>query len=264
MRVSPIGFAFDQEDIVLAEAARSAETTHHHPEGIKGAGVIVLAIFLARTTKDKDRVRAEISRRFGYDLSRTLDQIRPSHTFDLSCTGTVPVAILSRPVLPVAVRSGAKHLLDAFRKVDLALRADQGQRGVPRHPLRLDQIAGNDGRRARAPRMTVDQDPLARRHDVGDEPHRLPNAAGIVAGSVDQWDAEHLHVLPTLVAAALLQAQDRVDPSRQRRGVPVVADRDLIGDSVHVGCPFIRPKSLFENRAARRVEGSTGGRSGTG
>ena len=95
MRVSPIGFAFDSVDEVLREAALSAEFTHNHPEGIKGAQATALAVFLARTERDKDLVRAEISSRIGYDLNRTIDEIRPGYGFDESCQRTVPEAIVA-------------------------------------------------------------------------------------------------------------------------------------------------------------------------
>ncbi|HDP24475.1 MAG TPA: ADP-ribosylglycohydrolase family protein [Deltaproteobacteria bacterium] len=95
MRVSPVGFAFDREEEVLREAARSAEITHNHPEGIKGAQATALAILLARTFRDRDRIRDEISGRFGYDLTRTVDDIRPTYSFDVSCQGTVPEAIIA-------------------------------------------------------------------------------------------------------------------------------------------------------------------------
>jgi ADP-ribosylglycohydrolase len=57
MRVSPVGFALDPVDEVLAEAARSAAVTHNHPEGIKGAQATALAVFLARTGADKEDIR---------------------------------------------------------------------------------------------------------------------------------------------------------------------------------------------------------------
>ena len=92
MRVSPVGFAFDTVDTVLHEAGRTAEVSHNHAEGIKGAQATALAIFLARTTHDKALIRAEITERFGYDLQRSVDDIRPSYSFDISCQGTVPEA----------------------------------------------------------------------------------------------------------------------------------------------------------------------------
>jgi ADP-ribosylglycohydrolase len=95
MRVSPVGYAFDTIDDVLREAARSAEFTHNHREGIKGAQATALAVFLARSGKDKSQVRAEIGERFGYDLTLTVDEIRPTYDFDVSCQGTVPAALIA-------------------------------------------------------------------------------------------------------------------------------------------------------------------------
>ncbi|MBE0534584.1 MAG: ADP-ribosylglycohydrolase family protein [Phycisphaerae bacterium] len=95
MRVSPVGFAFDSVDAVLAEAQRTAEVTHNHPEGIKGAQATALAVYLARTGRSKEEIRKAIAARFGYDLNRRLDDIRPHYQFDESCQGTVPEAIIA-------------------------------------------------------------------------------------------------------------------------------------------------------------------------
>lgn len=95
MRVSPVGWAFDSVDTVLHEAARSAEISHNHPEGIKGAQAAALAVFLARTTRDKALIKKEVATRFNYDLNRTIDDIRPAYTFDISCQGTVPEAVIA-------------------------------------------------------------------------------------------------------------------------------------------------------------------------
>jgi ADP-ribosylglycohydrolase len=95
MRVSPVGFAFMNEDEVLRHARLSAEITHSHPEGIKGAQATALAVFLARTKRDKSLVRAKVEKLFGYDLHRGLDDIRPSYSFDVSCMGTVPEALIA-------------------------------------------------------------------------------------------------------------------------------------------------------------------------
>ena len=95
MRVSPVGFAFDTEAEVLHQAERSAAVTHNHPEGIKGAQATALAIFLARQGADKETMRAEIAGRFGYDLDRTVDAIRPTYRFDVSCQGSVPESIVA-------------------------------------------------------------------------------------------------------------------------------------------------------------------------
>lgn len=95
MRASPVGFAFDTVEDVLKEAERSAAISHNHPEGIKGAQATALAVFLARTTHDKERIREEVTNRFVYDLSRTVDDIRPDYSFDGTCQGTVPEAIVA-------------------------------------------------------------------------------------------------------------------------------------------------------------------------
>ena len=109
MRVSPVGFAFDSAGDVLAEAEKSAAVTHNHPEGIKGAQATALAIFMARTGETGENIREEITRRFDYDLSRTLDEIRPEYFFDVSCHGTVPesvTAFLESENYEDAVRKG--------------------------------------------------------------------------------------------------------------------------------------------------------------
>lgn len=95
MRVSPVGWAFDTADAVLHEAARTAEISHNHPEGIKGAQAVALAVFLARTMRDKALIKREVVFRFEYDLDRTVESIRPSYGFDVSCQGTVPEAIIA-------------------------------------------------------------------------------------------------------------------------------------------------------------------------
>lgn len=95
MRVSPVGFACKTVDSVLTEARRSAVVTHNHPEGIKGAEATALAIFMARSGSTRSDIKAEITQRFGYDLERSLDEIRPTYSFDVSCQGTVPEAIIA-------------------------------------------------------------------------------------------------------------------------------------------------------------------------
>jgi ADP-ribosylglycohydrolase len=95
MRVSPVGWAFASIDETLAAAAASAAVTHNHPEGIKGAQATALAVFLARTVRDKERIRSEIATRFDYDLARTLDEIRPTYHFDETCQRTVPEAVVA-------------------------------------------------------------------------------------------------------------------------------------------------------------------------
>ena len=95
MRVSPVGFAFNSIKEVLGEARKTAEVSHNHPEGIKGAQATALAIFLARTRHGKKSIKEEITQRFGYELDQTLDEIRPEYSFDVTCQGSVPQSIIS-------------------------------------------------------------------------------------------------------------------------------------------------------------------------
>jgi len=95
MRVSAVGLAFDNRDSVLAEAERSADCTHNHPEGVKGAQATALAIFLARNGADKETIRRDVSETFGYDLDRTVDGIRPGYGFEESCQDSVPESIVA-------------------------------------------------------------------------------------------------------------------------------------------------------------------------
>ncbi len=95
MRVSPVGFAFDSLDEVMVQAKRTAEVTHDHAEGIRGAQATAVAIFLARTGNDKAAIRQHIEELFGYDLSISLDAIRPTYKFDVSCLGSVPQSLVA-------------------------------------------------------------------------------------------------------------------------------------------------------------------------
>jgi ADP-ribosylglycohydrolase len=93
MRVSPVAFAFETLEEVLAEAKRSAEVTHNHAEGIRGAQATAATAFLARQGESKAKIRRTIGEMFGYDLSRSTSDIRATYTFNESCQGTVPEAI---------------------------------------------------------------------------------------------------------------------------------------------------------------------------
>lgn len=93
MRVSPVAWMFDTLSEVEQYAEVSAALTHNHPEGIKGAQATAAAIFLARKGKSKNEIKAYIESKYGYDLSRTLDEIRTNYRFNESCQETVPEAI---------------------------------------------------------------------------------------------------------------------------------------------------------------------------
>ncbi len=95
MRVSPVGFMFDTLEETLRVAKISAEVTHNHPEGIKGAQATAAAIFLARTVKSKDEIRDYIEQTFGYNLHTTYEAIKPMYHFEASCQKTVPQSIIA-------------------------------------------------------------------------------------------------------------------------------------------------------------------------
>lgn len=95
MRVSAVGFAFDTLEETLRVAQISAEVTHNHPEGIKGAQATAAAIFLARTGKSKTEISDYIEKEFGYNLHRSYESIKEYYHFESSCQETVPQAIIA-------------------------------------------------------------------------------------------------------------------------------------------------------------------------
>lgn len=95
MRISPAGWAFDTLEKVLLEAEEFTAVTHNHPEGIKGGQATAAAIFLARNGATKDEIRRYVTESFGYDLSMTCDDIRPTYKYDVTCQGTVPQALVA-------------------------------------------------------------------------------------------------------------------------------------------------------------------------
>lgn len=95
MRVCPVGWAFESLEETLVAARKSAEMTHNHPEGIKGAQATATCVFLARTGKSKQEIKKYVEETFGYNLNRTCGEIRPKYDFDVTCQGTVPEAIIA-------------------------------------------------------------------------------------------------------------------------------------------------------------------------
>ena len=94
MRVSPCGLMADSLESALELAKISAEVTHDHPEGIKGAQATAAAIYLAKTRHSKEEIREYIHENF-YPMDRTLEEIRPGYSFDGSCQGSVPESIIA-------------------------------------------------------------------------------------------------------------------------------------------------------------------------
>lgn len=95
MRVSSAGWMYTSLHDVEQYAEISASVTHNHPEGIKGAKSVAGAIFMARTGSRKEDIRNYITSQYGYDLSRTTDEIRPTYEFYETCQDSVPEAIIA-------------------------------------------------------------------------------------------------------------------------------------------------------------------------
>ncbi len=94
MRVSPAAFLNrDDLDAALSASDKVTEITHNHPEGMKGARATTHAIWLAFQGENPDTIRQVISNEYGYDLSQSVDEIRPDYSFDVTCQGTMPQAI---------------------------------------------------------------------------------------------------------------------------------------------------------------------------
>ena len=95
MRVSSVGWLYDSLARTREVAWWTAEVTHNHPEGVKGAETVASAIYLGRMGHSKEEIKDYIRQEFGYDLTRTLDEIRPTYSMDATCPGSVPEAIIS-------------------------------------------------------------------------------------------------------------------------------------------------------------------------
>ena len=135
MRVSSVAWLYDNPEAVRRMARLSAEVTHDHPEGIKGAEATASAIFLARTGHGKAEIKAYIEKQFGYALSRTCDTIRPGYRHVESCQETVPEAITAflegdsfEDVIRTAVSLGG----DCDTLTCIAGSIAEGYYGVPR------------------------------------------------------------------------------------------------------------------------------------
>ena len=93
MRCSSVGWLFEDEGSVLEEAKKSAEVTHNHPEGIKGAQAVGLGVMLCRQGSTKLEIQEKLEDLFDYDLSQTMEQVKFNYSFDVTCQGSVPQAI---------------------------------------------------------------------------------------------------------------------------------------------------------------------------
>ena len=93
MRVAPAGFLATSLEEAQAFSVKVTEVTHNHPEGIRGAAATASAVYMARTGSSADQIRDYVTDMFGYDLSRTVDEIRPDYVFNETCQRSVPEAL---------------------------------------------------------------------------------------------------------------------------------------------------------------------------
>lgn len=93
MRVAPAGLVATSLDEAQALSVKVTEVTHNHPEGMRGAAATASAVFLARTGSSRDEIRAYVTEVYGYDLTRSVDEIRPGYVFNETCQRTVPEAL---------------------------------------------------------------------------------------------------------------------------------------------------------------------------
>lgn len=135
MRVSAVGWLFDSLEKTREVARWTAEVTHNHPEGIKGAEATAAIIYIARNKNDKKYIKDYVVREFGYDLSRTCDEIRPTYHHVESCQETVPEAITAflegndfTDVVRTAVSLGG----DCDTLTDIAAAMAEAYYGIPK------------------------------------------------------------------------------------------------------------------------------------
>lgn len=95
MRVSPIGYAFSTLDKTLEEAKKSAEVTHNHPDGVKGAQAVAGSVFLARQGEGKVSIKRFIEEEIGYDCSFDLEELHRNYRFEIKCSESVPQAVFA-------------------------------------------------------------------------------------------------------------------------------------------------------------------------
>ena len=136
MRVSPVALLHARRPLeeALAASDRVTAITHDHPEGIKGARAVTDAIWLALRGEGPDTVRREITTRYGYDLEQSVEDIRPTHRFDVSCQGTVPTALtcaLESESLEDAVRNAVSLGGDADTLAAIAGAIGEAVHGLP-------------------------------------------------------------------------------------------------------------------------------------
>ena len=171
MRVSPCAWWAMSEEEALVLAARSAAPTHDHPEGVKGARAVALAIWLGRGSRgsasDRVEIRERLARDFGYDLGRSVDGVRPGYRFDVTCQGSVPEALicaLEAENFEDAIRNAISIGGDSDTIAAIAGSVAEALWGIPGH-IREETMSRLDGRLAEVVRTFGEA--AAQRQDEG-------------------------------------------------------------------------------------------------
>ena len=147
MRVSPVAWAFDDMETVRKAARAVTAVTHNHPEGIKGAEATAAAIFMARKGASKAEIKAYIESEFGYDLSRTCNEIRPTYRHDETCMRTVPeafAAFLEGESFEDVIRNAVSLGGDSDTLTAIAGSIAEGFYGID-HKLKAEAVKRLDG-----------------------------------------------------------------------------------------------------------------------
>ena len=242
MRVSAAGWLFDTLEETRHMARLTAEVTHNHPEGIKGAEATACAIFLARTGSGKEEIRDFIIREFGYDLSRSCDEIRPTYYHVESCQKTVPEAITAflegtdfEDVIRTAVSLGgdcdtltciAGSIAEAFYGVPAILEAECRSR-LPEDMVYVlgrfdisrehghdnfpdDTLTGN----------VIIEDAIARYYEKGDRESLI----GVLDAILQRMKADGHFMIPVIPPQAMAEM---IDVEHVRVGDTVTNEEDL-------------------------------------
>ena len=216
MRVSAAGWLYNTIDRTREVAAATARVTHDHPEGIKGAEATASVIFLARNETAKSEIKKYVEKEFGYDLSRTLDEIRPNYHHVEDCMHTVPEAIIAflegksfEDVVRGAVSLGgdtdtlaaiAGSMAEAFYGIPLGISA-RGEQYLNKKMIRVlekfDKLLG------REPVMESDSD---------ENNHRIKKA---VEAFYEQGSEENFAFLRDTLVQQMLGGGQAITPMRE-------------------------------------------------
>ena len=148
MRVSSVAWLFESLEAVEKFAEATASVTHDHPEGIKGACAVAGATYLARAGRDKQTIKDYVERKYRYDISKTIDEIRPEYTYDVSCQGSAPVAIiaaLESESFEEAIRKAVSVGGDSDTIAAMAGAIAEGLYGIPEE-IKNEALTYLDGR----------------------------------------------------------------------------------------------------------------------